>query len=169
MFQNARRRDIEKKMGQKYHSLNFRSRTRWRSEEVTTRNKERRRKILQVTKSTRICSRHFRKGDIKKSLSGKNELKHGVVPSVFPWILTSPRKRKEPMERYFKRDRFEKQCIKCVFFSCCHGRIIKWNGTRCIGFKLKIWKRRNTNWFDRARSLRKSLTTIAKGTRNWWT
>ena len=69
---------------------------------MATRNKERRRKILQVTKSTRICSRHFRKGDIKKSLSGKNELKHGVVPSVFPWIRTSPRKRKEPRERHFE-------------------------------------------------------------------
>ena len=28
-----------------------------------------------VTKSTRVCSRHFREGDIQKSLSGKNELK----------------------------------------------------------------------------------------------
>ena len=56
-----------------------------------------------VTKSTRVCSRHFREGDIQKSLSGKNELKNGLVPSVFPWIRTSPRKRKEPMERQLKR------------------------------------------------------------------
>ena len=59
-------------------------------------------KYFNVTKSTRVCSRHFREGDIHKSLSGKNELKNGVVPSVFPWIRTSPRKRKEPMERHFE-------------------------------------------------------------------
>ena len=59
-------------------------------------------KYFKVTKSTRVCSRHFREGDIKKSLAGKNELKDGVVPSVFPWIRTSPRKRKEPMERHFE-------------------------------------------------------------------
>ena len=59
-------------------------------------------KYFKAPKSTRVCSRHFREGDIKKSLSGKNELKHGVVPSVFPWIRTSPRKRKEPIEIYFE-------------------------------------------------------------------
>ena len=31
-------------------------------------------KYFKVTKSTRVCSRHFREGDIKKTLSGKNEL-----------------------------------------------------------------------------------------------
>ena len=55
-----------------------------------------------LTKSTRVCSRYLREGDIKKFLSGKNELKNGVVPSVFPWIRTSPHKRKEPMERHFE-------------------------------------------------------------------
>ena len=32
----------------------------------------------------------------------KNELRDGVVPSVFSWIRTSPRKGKEPVERNFE-------------------------------------------------------------------
>ena len=59
-------------------------------------------KHFKVTEYTNIYSRHFREGDIKKSLAGKNELRDGVVPSVFPWIRTSPRKRKEPAERNFE-------------------------------------------------------------------
>ena len=59
-------------------------------------------KHFKVTENTKICSRHFRDGDIKKSLAGKNELREGVVPSVFPWIRTSPRKRKKPAERNFE-------------------------------------------------------------------
>ena len=59
-------------------------------------------KHFKVTEYSKICSRHFREGDIKKSLAGKNELRDGVVPSVFPWIRTSPRKRKEPAERNFE-------------------------------------------------------------------
>ena len=35
--------------------------------------------------TSRVCS-HFREGDIKKSFSGKNEVKHRVVPSVILWI-----------------------------------------------------------------------------------
>ena len=58
-------------------------------------------KYFTVTENTKICSRHFREGDITKPLAGKNELRDGVVPSVFPWIRTSPRKRKEPAERNF--------------------------------------------------------------------
>ena len=38
-------------------------------------------------------------GDIVKTLAGKNDLKAGVVPSVFPWVRTSPRNRKEPTVR----------------------------------------------------------------------
>ena len=59
-------------------------------------------KHFKVTENTKICSRHFREGDIKKSLAGKNELRDGVVPSVFPWIRTSPQKRKNPAERNFE-------------------------------------------------------------------
>ncbi|CAH3142573.1 unnamed protein product [Porites lobata] len=39
-------------------------------------------KYFKVTKSTRVRQRHFREGDIKKTLSGKNELKDGVVPRL---------------------------------------------------------------------------------------
>ncbi|XP_078377811.1 uncharacterized protein LOC144660965 [Oculina patagonica] len=59
-------------------------------------------KFFTVTENTKVCSRHFREGDIKKTLAGKNELRGGVVPSVFPWVRTSPRKRKEPAERNFE-------------------------------------------------------------------
>ena len=59
-------------------------------------------KHFKVTENTKICSRHFREGDIKRSLTGKNELRDGVVLSVFPWIRTSPRKRKNPAERNFE-------------------------------------------------------------------
>ena len=59
-------------------------------------------KHFKVTENTKIRSRHFRAGDIKGSLAGTNELRDGVVPSVFPWIRTSPRKRKNPAERNFE-------------------------------------------------------------------
>ena len=45
-------------------------------------------KHLNVTENTKICSRHFREGDIK-TLTCKNGLRDEVVPSVFPWICTS--------------------------------------------------------------------------------
>ena len=68
-------------------------------------------KYFKVTKSTRVCSRHFREGDIKKSLSGKNELKHGVVPSVFPWIRTSPCWRPSEEHKYSGRKLTETSVI----------------------------------------------------------
>ncbi|XP_068724860.1 uncharacterized protein [Montipora capricornis] len=58
-------------------------------------------KYFKVTEATKVCSRHFRPGDIKKTLAGKNELRAGVVPSLFAWIRTSPRKRKAPIARNF--------------------------------------------------------------------
>ena len=36
-------------------------------------------KHFKVTEYSKICSRHFREGDIKKSFAGKNELRDGVV------------------------------------------------------------------------------------------
>lgn len=59
-------------------------------------------KYFKVTEATKVCSRHFRPGEIKKTLAGKNELRAGVVPSVFAWIRTSPRKRKDPIARNFE-------------------------------------------------------------------
>ena len=58
-------------------------------------------KYFKVTEATKVCSRHFRPGDIKKTLAGKNELRAGVVPSLFAWIRASPRKRKDPIARNF--------------------------------------------------------------------
>ena len=54
-------------------------------------------KYFKVTEATKVCARHFRPGEIKKTLASKNELRAGVVPSVFTWIRTSPRKRKDPI------------------------------------------------------------------------
>ena len=48
-------------------------------------------KYFKVTQHTKVCSLHFRQGDIVKTLAGKNDLKAGVVPSVFPRVRTSPR------------------------------------------------------------------------------
>ena len=58
-------------------------------------------KHFKVTQHTKVCSLHFRQGDIVKTLAGKNDLKAGVVPFVFPRVRTSPRKRKKPTVRNF--------------------------------------------------------------------
>ena len=59
-------------------------------------------KYFKVTEATKVCSRHFRPREIKKTLAGKNEPRAGVVPSVFEWIRTSPRKRKDPIAQNFE-------------------------------------------------------------------
>ena len=59
-------------------------------------------KYFKVTEATKVCSRHFRPREIKKTLAGKNEQRAGVVPSVFEWIRTSPRKRKDPIAQNFE-------------------------------------------------------------------
>lgn len=56
---------------------------------------------FEISKTTVVCSKHFRANDFKKTLAGKHLLTHGAVPSVFAWIRTSPRKRKPPKERPF--------------------------------------------------------------------
>ena len=86
-------------------------------------------KYFKVTKSTRVCSRHFREGDIKKSLSGKNELKDGVVPSVFPWIRTSPRKRKEPMDTL-------KRPLRKVHQGNCLLQLLSWENYQMKWYQL---------------------------------
>ena len=52
-------------------------------------------KDSEISDSTKVCSRHFRNEDLKKTLAGKICLKPGAIPSIFSWIRTSPRKRKE--------------------------------------------------------------------------
>lgn len=57
-------------------------------------------KNVQISGSTKVCSRHFKTEDFQRSLSGsKINLKPGVVPTVFSW-RTSPRKRKPPPFRH---------------------------------------------------------------------
>ena len=61
-------------------------------------------KYFTVNKWTKVCSRHFRKSDFRKTLTGIILLKRGSVPSVFPWNRTSPRQRKPPTCRTFSAD-----------------------------------------------------------------
>ena len=57
-------------------------------------------KHFQVTKHTRVCSRHFKPSDYLPSLAGrKRTLKPTAVPSVFHWKKRSPVKRKAPTRR----------------------------------------------------------------------
>ena len=56
-------------------------------------------KYLKINSSTKVCSRHFRTNDLKKTLAGKMTLQPGAVPSLFSWTRTSPRKRKAPAPR----------------------------------------------------------------------
>ena len=55
-------------------------------------------KYFQIVDSKKVCLRHFKEEDFKKTLSGKICLKPNAVPSVFLW-RTSPRKRKPPPQR----------------------------------------------------------------------
>ena len=58
-------------------------------------------KYFKITSLTKVCSRHFRANDLKKTLAGKMTLQPwpGAVPSLFSWTRTSPRKRKAPTPR----------------------------------------------------------------------
>lgn len=57
-------------------------------------------KDFRVTEKTKVCSRHFRSSDLKKSLNGRVYVKDNVVPSRFKWCPESPRKRKAPAIRF---------------------------------------------------------------------
>ena len=57
-------------------------------------------KDFRVTEKTKVCSRHFRSSDLKKSLNGRVYVKDNVVPSRFKWCPESPRKRKAPAVRF---------------------------------------------------------------------
>ena len=56
-------------------------------------------KNWQITRDTKVCSLHFRREDLRKSLVGRTYLVDGCVPSRFAWSIPSPRKRKAPTER----------------------------------------------------------------------
>ena len=52
-----------------------------------------------ITGDTKVCSLHFRREDLRKSLVGRTYVVPGCVPSRFAWSVPSPRKRKAPTER----------------------------------------------------------------------
>ena len=56
-------------------------------------------KDFKISDSTKVCSRHFRNEDLRKTLARKICLKPGAIPSISFWIRASPRKRKPPTER----------------------------------------------------------------------
>ena len=53
-----------------------------------------------MTEKTKVCSRHFRSSDLKKSLNGRVYVKEIVVPSRFKFCPESQRKRKAPAVRF---------------------------------------------------------------------
>lgn len=57
-------------------------------------------KDFRVTEKTKVCSRHFRSSDLKKSLNGRLYVKDNVVPSSIKWCPESPRKRRAPTVRF---------------------------------------------------------------------
>lgn len=56
-------------------------------------------KDFSILEGTRVCSRHFKPDDLKKSLNGRISPKPGAVPSIFAWKRSSPRKRPPPTPR----------------------------------------------------------------------
>ena len=56
-------------------------------------------KNFQISNTTKVCSRHFKSDDLKKSFNGVVSLRKGAVPSVFAWKRSSPRKRPPPAPR----------------------------------------------------------------------
>ena len=57
-------------------------------------------KDVSILEGTRVCSRHFKPEDLKKSLNGRISPKPEAVPSIFAWKRSSPRKRPPPTPRF---------------------------------------------------------------------
>lgn len=55
-------------------------------------------KDFELTGCTKVCSRHFKPADIKKSLNGIVTLNASSVPSIFAWTV-SPREKKSLTKR----------------------------------------------------------------------
>ena len=53
-----------------------------------------------INEGTRVCSRHFKTEDLRKSLNGRVSPRPGAVPSIFAWKRSSPRKRPPPTPRF---------------------------------------------------------------------
>ena len=54
--------------------------------------------IFSITHGTRVCSRHFKSEDLRKT-PNKTFLRPGAVPSIFEWNRSSPRKQPPPTYR----------------------------------------------------------------------
>ena len=76
-------------------------------------------KYFKVTESTRVYSRHFRKGDIKKIPFWEKWTKTRSCSLCFSVDSNIATPKKGVYGKILWRDRFEK-CIKCVFFSQGH-------------------------------------------------
>ena len=53
-----------------------------------------------INEGRRVCSRHFKPEDLKRSLNNRVSYKPGSVPSIFAWKRSSPRKRPPPTSRF---------------------------------------------------------------------
>ena len=55
--------------------------------------------FFKIHDKTKVCSLHFKPGDLKKSLNGRVFVQEGKIPSRFEWRPESPKKRKAPTVR----------------------------------------------------------------------
>ena len=55
--------------------------------------------FFKIHDKTKVCSLHFKPGDLKKSLNGRVLVQEGKIPSRFEWRPESPKKRKAPTVR----------------------------------------------------------------------
>ena len=55
--------------------------------------------FFKIHDKTKVCSLHFKPGDLKKSLNGRVFVQEGKIPSRFVWRPESPKKRKAPTVR----------------------------------------------------------------------
>ena len=55
--------------------------------------------FFKIHDKTKVCSLHFKSGDLKKSLNGRVFVQEGKIPSRFEWRPESPKKRKAPTVR----------------------------------------------------------------------
>ena len=53
-----------------------------------------------INEGTRVCSRHFKTEDLRKSLNGRVSSRPGAVSCIFAWKRSSPRKQAPPTPRF---------------------------------------------------------------------
>ena len=55
--------------------------------------------FFKIHDKTKVCSLHFKSGNLKKFLNGRVFVQEGKIPSRFEWRPVSPKKRKAPTVR----------------------------------------------------------------------